>query len=1087
MKILELRFKNLNSLYGEWLIDFSTPEFVSNGIFAITGPTGAGKSTILDAICLALYGATPRLGKITKSSNQLMSQQTAECYAEVTFESQQGKFTCHWSQHKARKKIDGTLGESKHEIIDALTGQILESKKRDVANVIEEKTGMDFERFTRSILLAQGGFAAFLMASPDERAPILEQITGTEIYSEISKRVHEKTREEREKLNLIQAELGGIALLSKEQEELYNAEILEKKKHEERLIDETQKLNTAIHWLTAIETLSNELTRLTIEYETLNKELLSFESDKNRLLQANKAMELDGEYATIKEQRKQHTSDKDTLVDENLKLPELHSAIELQNERLINATQKLNNIKTEQKTLSDIIKKVRHLDHQLIDKHKIIEKYQNDVNDKSVDIKAKTDDLNKKQKLIDLLNEKQKTNQTYLKNNAEDAELISQLTAIEEQLRTLISLQLTLTEQNNATKTLHEKLKADQNTLEQYIQKETKHQTQLADIEKQINLENTNLNKLLNDRLLREYRTEKEVLLREMVFLQKIASLESERQKLEDDKPCPLCGSEAHPYAQNNVPKFDETDIKIESLTQLIHQAEEMEQKIQILKKSEVEFRQQLSNISTLKLSALHEKNQSEKEIQNGTKQINQITTELQSLEQSALKRLKKFSIEEISHSNAGQILVDLKVRLNNWYAKDKERLTLENEHAQINNDIKSLEAIISILRTSLSEKQQNLEVINQEHTEINKERIELFGIKKTDTEEAKIEQLVQEDEHAKNLVKEELDKITRHFEAAQIKIHTLKEQISKREPLLNELEGNFKSALQHLNFNDETAFLAQCLPAVQRNALTERANQLDNKKTGLVAKITDRNDRLACEKEKKITTSNLNELRPILEESNEHLKQIREKITTVSIELKNHNDNIIHFKTKKTLIEIQKNACSRMDKLHSLIGSSDGKKYRNFAQGLTFELMVNQANKQLEKMTDRYLLIRDDIQPLELNVVDNYQAGEIRTTKNLSGGESFIVSLSLALGLSKMASKKVRVDSLFLDEGFGTLDDDALETALETLGELQQDGKIIGIISHVHALKERISTQIKVQPVSCGRSTIIGPGCEPIIRELIK
>ena len=149
MKILELRFKNLNSLYGEWEIDFTTPEYTSNGIFAITGPTGAGKSTILDAICLALYGATPRLGKITKSSNQLMSQQTAECFAEVTFESQAGKFRCHWSQQKARRKVDGNLGESKHEIVEVETGQILESKKRDVANVIEEKTGMDFERFTR--------------------------------------------------------------------------------------------------------------------------------------------------------------------------------------------------------------------------------------------------------------------------------------------------------------------------------------------------------------------------------------------------------------------------------------------------------------------------------------------------------------------------------------------------------------------------------------------------------------------------------------------------------------------------------------------------------------------------------------------------------------------------------------------------------------------------------------------------------------------------------------------------------------------------------------------------------------------------
>ncbi|MFA5699710.1 MAG: SbcC/MukB-like Walker B domain-containing protein, partial [Desulfuromonas sp.] len=157
------------------------------------------------------------------------------------------------------------------------------------------------------------------------------------------------------------------------------------------------------------------------------------------------------------------------------------------------------------------------------------------------------------------------------------------------------------------------------------------------------------------------------------------------------------------------------------------------------------------------------------------------------------------------------------------------------------------------------------------------------------------------------------------------------------------------------------------------------------------------------------------------------------------------------------------------------------GKKYRNFAQGLTFELMVSHANRQLEKMTDRYLLIRDEQQPLELNVIDNYQAGEIRSTRNLSGGESFTVSLTLALGLSKMASRKVRVDSLFLDEGFGTLDEESLDTALETLAGLQQDGKLIGVISHVSALKERISAQIQVTPQTGGRSQISGPGCSKI------
>jgi exonuclease SbcC len=145
--------------------------------------------------------------------------------------------------------------------------------------------------------------------------------------------------------------------------------------------------------------------------------------------------------------------------------------------------------------------------------------------------------------------------------------------------------------------------------------------------------------------------------------------------------------------------------------------------------------------------------------------------------------------------------------------------------------------------------------------------------------------------------------------------------------------------------------------------------------------------------------------------------------------------------------------------------------------------MMTAHANRQLKKMSDRYMLIRDASQPLELNVIDNYQAGEIRSTKNLSGGESFIVSLALALGLSHMASRNVRVDSLFLDEGFGTLDDEALETALEALAELQQEGKLIGVISHVSALKERIGTQIQVIAGTGGRSSITGPGCTRILR----
>ena len=216
MRILKIRFKNLNSLVGQWEIDLTHRAYASDGIFAITGPTGAGKTTILDAVCLALYGRTPRLNKVTKAANEIMSRQTGECFAEVTFETQVGRFRCHWSQHRARKKPDGELQPPRHEIADADSGKIFEEKLRGVAEQIETATGMDFDRFTRSMLLAQGGFAAFLQAAPDERAPILEQITGTEIYSEISVRVHERRSEERKKLEILLAELAGMQILGEE-------------------------------------------------------------------------------------------------------------------------------------------------------------------------------------------------------------------------------------------------------------------------------------------------------------------------------------------------------------------------------------------------------------------------------------------------------------------------------------------------------------------------------------------------------------------------------------------------------------------------------------------------------------------------------------------------------------------------------------------------------------------------------------------------------------------------------------------------------------------------------------------------------
>ena len=372
MRILRVRFKNLNSLVGEWEIDLTHPAFTSDGIFAITGPTGAGKTTIFDAICIALYGRTPRLNKVTKSGNEIMSRQTGECFAEVTFETQTGRFRCHWSQHRARKKSYGDLQAPKHEIANADSGEIFESKIRGVADQIEAATGMDFERFTRSMLLAQGGFAAFLQAAPDERAPILEQITGTEIYSQISIRVHERQREERDKLNLLQAETAGIVILEPEQEKEIQQALDLKQKEEIDISANYNATEKAISWLTTIDGLKEEMIVLADEANNLQSDIDAFKQDHDKLSRATKAATLDSLYATLTAIRKQQVQDQKTREAQEEALPELESSAKEQAESLKLAERQTVKVKEELKAAAPLIQKVRSLDQKLADQKKAV-------------------------------------------------------------------------------------------------------------------------------------------------------------------------------------------------------------------------------------------------------------------------------------------------------------------------------------------------------------------------------------------------------------------------------------------------------------------------------------------------------------------------------------------------------------------------------------------------------------------------------------------------------------------------------------------------------------------------------------------
>lgn len=365
---------------------------------------------------------------------------------------------------------------------------------------------------------------------------------------------------------------------------------------------------------------------------------------------------------------------------------------------------------------------------------------------------------------------------------------------------------------------------------------------------------------------------------------------------------------------------------------------------------------------------------------------------------------------------------------------------------------------------------------------EMAKRRQDLFGTKNPEKEEEILKKYVEASRVALDSLKEELTGIKHQQENIENRIHELTRAVEERAKLLHIEEKLFSEQIHLGGFSDIDAYKCACLNNEERRLLEQLKSALERKKSELLAEKKAADNRFAELSCAPKTEESFAALYGQIQEASQRCDSVRETILTLKMILETNEKRREGAKAIETQIASQSKEAHTWRSLCSLIGAADGKKFRDFAQKMTLEMMIAHANRQLVKMSDRYLLRQSRSSPLELDVVDNYQASEERSVKNLSGGEAFIVSLSLALGLSQMSSSKVRVDTLFLDEGFGTLDERALEVALDTLSELHQEGKVIGLISHVTVLKERISTQIKVQPISGGRSRIDGPGCKNLL-----
>lgn len=1255
MRILKLRFQNLNSLQGEWEIDFRHAAYADEGIFAITGSTGAGKSTILDAICLALYGATPRLGEITQSKNDLMSRHTGECLSEVIFSTRHGSYRCTWLQKRARKHPTGNLQSPTHEIApyvdDAANLPPIETQTRKTKKLVADVTGMDFDRFTRAMLLAQGSFAAFLQANSDERSSLLEEITGTEIYGDISKKVHECKSQSETALKTLTDRLSGMTVLSDE-----DVQTLTLQKN--TLIDtvaqttaDIAKTEAAKVWRQNLTVCTQQVNQLEQESRKLAEQARQFAPQQHQLQRALSALELAGDVEKLNYQRDLLAKQLTDLTTYQQQLPaaekNCHIAQANQTQRQTHAQQTeanwqqaqplLNQVRELDTTLqqkhhylqditqqrSELDKRLTSNTHTIVSQQQALARHQNQRN-QLIQAQQQITHAETLPQTLAALSQLQENSQELTHQAQSLSRERQHLQSAQQQGEQLVGdlriqrtdLQHQIQHQRQTVDAQHNQLQqltqgqsaallrqqveshwqttyqlatmqSDVQTLQTNLQHHQQAAQQLTDVQQQLGVITEQISQ--TEQQQQSAQQTVDLLNRNLVLLAKIQDLTDERDKLRQGEPCPLCGATQHPFATHQPYTPDQTEQELLIARQHLSDVDDQLQQLRLEHHTLTGSQQQL----TQQLQQLHAHNQAlinqlqlasqplnappvlqalqalpilaaynseffgyqqalqtladtvdlaqaqnqqalatlqdsltqletlQDQQQQTQQQLSQLTEQYNAVlhQQTVAENLQQHRSDRISDIDAQQLVITEKQthlldRINqllmpfataertfNVLAEQDFNTqltahidTLEQlfQHWQkLSSQLTSVDETIATLQQALtrlntdqqhfvqhqSQLNQRQQSLAQDIANLKAQRQTLFGEQHVDTVSQALiaakNQALQAYQDSQTALHESLN----DKEILLKQIATLTTSTNQLQAHQSKLQATIQQRFGQLGFIDEADYQAAVLVDTERERLQQLANQLHNhqqRNHNLLTEAKRAQQHLLDHPRSDLTaaqlTEQLQQLQQQLSEQQQQLGAVEQQLTA--------NANL--QQTQQQLLDDinqQRQQTEEWKMLHSLIGSNDGKKFRNFAQGLTFNIMIAHANEQLKKMSERYLLLADPKQPLTLNVMDNYQGGQIRTSKNLSGGESFIISLALALGLSTMASHRMQVDSLFLDEGFGTLDEEALDVALDTLTTLQQSGKLIGVISHIQALKDRIGSQIQVIPQTGGISKIEGIG----------
>ena len=1234
MKICKLSFSNLNSLRGKWHIDFTSDAFLDNGLFAITGATGAGKTTLLDAICLALYHQTPRLGPVSQSSNQIMSRGTADCWTEVEFQVKTTRYRASWSMRRARGKNDGKLQPADVELAEVESGKILASQVKQKNEQIEQLTGLDFGRFTRSMMLSQGQFAAFLNAREEERAALLEELTGTEIYSKISERVSVQRSEARQHLEQLQAKLSGTQFLADEQRRELEQQHQQTAEACEQLQEEMTKNDARLSWRQQEQQLFRQYKQYRQQRQHNEQELLQSQSQLEKLAKAEQAesLKLDWQNQHNTQQQLEQLTQQHNITDNELKQrrqdnqqsskvlaqaekvrqqaqQQQESTSQLVQEQLLplenqsdNLQTRLQELNTEQQQLQDSQQKCQQLLHakqqqqeqteqqlQVLNTWLAEHQHVANLQDKLPHWQAKQKqqqqlnaDLNSRQyklseqnsKLSALAQQKEQLEAKSAEINGSIAAVSGQAEALKEQVRQMLQGQEKSILQAQQQSSAHQlttllKLQEIQRQWLYYQQQLSQTQPQQQQISQQLE-DNT-----LHIKQLRELYSAQDKLAKSLkAQLSQEQELMGYRALLEEHQPCPLCGATEHPLkhqgssenellqrqqaAQAELEQIEQrgksareqADTLRSQLQQLDNQiAQATQQSEQALHNWHTILQQQSppqavndTNLSTIQISdseqlhTLQSQLQTEEQnIREQLSQIQQLEGQLATIEQqrqrqlnqqveleangNAIKRehqqLQTFiadlseqqihleqerqqlsdrlqkDIEEAGISLPGTALATVsgpisapisvpisekwlqqqQQLLQDWQQQQKQLTELQLQHQKNILEYDTLKSQHQeklqqqeLLQTRLAEHQQQL-------ADINHQRQQLAGDKSSQQLLSESKQQLQQAETHYAQHEQNWQQLQQQIHSLEGKLQNLAQQRLDAQSQHTQVQQAFDAKLNASVFVDSNDFQQALLPPETLQELRELQQRLQEQKQQITALLNnneqsrnEHNNKQPAEERHFIDGDDAVEF---YLQHKTHLQEALQKATYQVGEYKAQlqQDDQQREQQASLVAEID-NFRAEFDDLqylYDLIGHSKGEKFRKFAQGLTLDNLIHLANRRLMQLHGRYQLSRRQNEGLSISVMDTWQADATRDTKTLSGGESFLVSLALALGLSDLVSHKTRIDSLFLDEGFGTLDAETLDLALDTLDNLNASGKMIGVISHIDAMKERIPLQIKV------------------------